>query len=143
MSNAIYATVPMPAGRYWLGDPCYSFSDQDPWIEMLETCNYFIDSCKGRTPHGDVLAFSTAYGDGVYYDNEGNSYGVDAGLIGLVPAGVRYRFKTDSSAETKSWLGEGRWLEFSAPFTAESFEDGTLRFGDVEICTDHIEDEDE
>ena len=32
-----------------------------------------------------ATAYGTAYGDGVYYDNEGNDYAVSAGNIGLVP----------------------------------------------------------
>ena len=75
--------VVVPAGKYVLGDPCYSVPDED-WHMLLESCEYF-EKPIGTVNGVQVLAFRTMYGDGEYKDNMGNKYGVDAGLIGLVP----------------------------------------------------------
>lgn len=76
----------MPAGKYYLGDPCYVIHDE-LWPEF---CNQIDDS---RIRNGDIITFqnhpvfvtSTNYGDGVYQDQLLNFYGVDAGIIALVP----------------------------------------------------------
>lgn len=84
--------VRVPAGKYVLGDPCYCFSSGPAgnlWDELGESCDWFQDSPVGTVTVGgkqyNVLGFGTAYGDGEYSDNYGQSYPVDAGLIGLVP----------------------------------------------------------
>jgi len=79
----------VPAGDYWLGDPCYCFDDS--WVDLLNESDFFEKSALIQRPNGLVLAFSTAYGDGVYNDQFGNLYGVDAGLLGLVTAGLEDR----------------------------------------------------
>jgi len=86
--------VNVPAGKYVLGDPCYCFpdrrdDDRDMWAEVGESCEWFEESPIARLDFADkewsILGFATAYGDGGYPDQFGNVYGVDAGLIGLVP----------------------------------------------------------
>ena len=87
--------VQIPAGDYWLSDPCYTIKDED-WIPWLEACNYREeDNLFGKIPGTDFYAvgFRTSWGDGVYplQQQEGYGYkdiaelGVDAGLIGFVP----------------------------------------------------------
>ena len=91
--------VQIPAGDYWLSDPCYIIKDED-WIPWLEACNYTEeDNLVGKIPGTDFSAvgFRTAWGDGVYplqtvdYKAWGSPWkdifalGVDAGLIGFVP----------------------------------------------------------
>jgi hypothetical protein len=77
--------VTAPAGEYFLGDPGYAVKPRKAWMHLLESCNYF-EKPTGQLPDGtQVIAFSTAYGDGFFADNFGNMYPVDAALIGLVP----------------------------------------------------------
>lgn len=77
-------SVTIPPGEYYLGDPCYFFT-YDDWDKVLATCDTFAKPV-GRAPNGDiVLGFVTAHGDGEYLGSDGFRYGVDAGLIGLVP----------------------------------------------------------
>jgi hypothetical protein len=78
-------SVVVPAGEYYLGDPCYAVRDED-WEELLDTCDNF------RAPIGtlpnrlQVFAFRTANGDGTFACPElGTDLDVDSGLIGLVP----------------------------------------------------------
>ena len=91
----IEVQVQIPAGEYWLGDPCYTIKDED-WIPWLEACNYTEeDNLVGVIPGTDFSAvgFRTAWGDGVYPLQKEEGYhwddvfalGVDAGLIGFVP----------------------------------------------------------
>jgi hypothetical protein len=88
----------------------------------------------------EVLAFPTQYGDGVYRDQRGGVYPVDAGLIGLVP--VEYaQIDEDKFYPTQ-------YIEFDKLTACRRSPDGTLIFGNVTIKTgddanDHdFEDED-
>ena len=77
-------TQKLPAGRYFIGDPCYCF-DNDPihgsWRNILGETDYF-ESYSEKYP--GLIASSTSYGDGTYFDKEMNRYSVDAGLIGAI-----------------------------------------------------------
>ena len=75
-------TVYVPAGKYVIGDPCYTVPDAD-WHKLLESCDYFNRPI-GISGGFEVLAFPTKYGDGVYRDQVGRKYPVDAGLIGCI-----------------------------------------------------------
>jgi hypothetical protein len=76
----------MPAGEYWVGDPCYAVPNAD-WMEWLEAADFENEHWVLKAPVNgkEVLAFGTAYGDGCYPGSDGNLYPVDAGLIGVVP----------------------------------------------------------
>lgn len=83
--------VNMPAGEYFVGDPCYAVPDER-WLEWLEAADYdaepnpriLIAELDGKP----VLGIGTAHGDGNYPGSDGNSYPVDAGLIGVVPVEI-------------------------------------------------------
>ena len=81
-------TVALPAGRYWVGDPCYAI--REDWadfvglIDATEVVNY-----KGQ----DVLVIETG-GDGCWEHN-GQDYGVDAGLLAVVPAALVEEYGND------------------------------------------------
>ena len=123
-------SIIVPAGRYYLGDPCYVIRDND-WIPLLENCNYFIDQPVGYIGGYEIVAFSTKHGDGVYFDKGGRKYGVDAGLIGLVP--VAYGGREHQNRE----------VEFESPTLCWN-DDGVLHFGRITINTNLVsEDEDE
>lgn len=119
-------TVEVPAGTYQLGDPCYTVPD-DAWMPLLESCGYFEDSPIGTLPDGTkVLGFSTQYGDGSYRDNRGNSYGVDAGMIGLVPV------PDDTPLGPRN---DGMVVKFNKPTVCHRNPNGTLQFGNIVIKT--------
>lgn len=74
--------ITLPAGDYFIGDPCYVIPD-DIWSEI-----------HGST-YGEVMTDgirwvinSTHSGDGVYKGSNGYSYSVDAGTLGMVPASL-------------------------------------------------------
>ena len=130
----------MPAGRYYIGDLCYVMSD-DEWDEF---CSITIkrDEClDGEFSLRDGRRFATygtRWGDGEYQDNYGNSYGVDAGLIGCIRVediraekygnierlGAIHEFATDFV--TSGGRGSRNWS-------------GTIQFGRILIETDAVE----
>jgi hypothetical protein len=128
MKIETFQTITMPAGRYWIGDLCYVLRDE--WDEV---CSLFF---KGRTDHGaneggftladgrNFVCFNTAWGDGEYYDDYGNSYGVDAGCIGLIA--VEPGFDCDG----------GNVHTFNHAFECRKEGRGRLIFGNVVIDTD-------
>lgn len=113
--------VVVPAGKYVLGDPCYSISDG--WVDLLHTCDFFNDPIGTLRGH-QVLGFQTCYGDGCYADQDGNEYPVDAGLIGLVPCELAVTHVTDGT----------RIVEF-AHDTICTNDDGDMHFGHIHIDT--------
>lgn len=68
---------------FYVGDICYALND-DIYSGIWGKWGY----CDGKysTPDGFAFAVAgTAYGDGEYIDQKGRLYGVDAGVIGIVP----------------------------------------------------------
>lgn len=120
----------MPAGTYYVGDPCYAIETK--WQEILRQTDFFKNPV-GTINGKKVLAFGTAFGDGEYIDDEGRKYGVDAGLIGLVPVEV---------AEKTHALKYMHKLNFSIPIVCTN-NGGMMRFGDIVIDTIGDNDEDE
>lgn len=142
--------IVVPAGEYWLGDPCYSVPDED-WMPWLEAADFrderFVLWAQVPGTEFWVLGLSTQYGDGCYTDEQGNEYGVDAGLIGLVP--VAYNPTTNYTLDENGRneygaTGIARKVVFDKPTRCfidtrgEDFRDGryhTLTFGDIRIET--------
>ena len=124
--NSHGETYPMKAGNYVIGDPCY-FTPENKWDELLNSCEIF------ERPEGyytneqgekvNVLAFGTDSGDGNFESNIGFDFGVDAGLIGLMP-----------SDECDGLPHGCVFHEFPKDFVC-SYDEGTMYFGDVVIHT--------
>lgn len=116
------AEFELPAGTYYVGDPCYvlksvwkQVGDATNWFEnMTAPAHINLKSDDSALQKFVVWAGSTAYGDGCYFDNNDKKYHVDAGIIGIVswPDGVK----------------------FDAPFTVK-YEDGVFDFGGIIIDT--------
>ena len=121
--------VEVPAGKYILGDPCYAVPDSE-WMELLESCDYFENPIGKITRHDKsyyhIVAFSTRWGDGCYRGTDGNSYPVDAGLIGLVPLAVCKDVIRDDLSQV---------VTFDKPTKCSSDGEGKLRFGHVLILS--------
>lgn len=127
-----------PPGKYVIGDPCYHVPD-DEWDSVLSQSDFFNmrgsggagenGKChatfkKANGELGTVVAFSTQYGDGVYEDQQGRKYGVDAGLIGIIPLA-----DVDELDESLANV-----IEFDSHFRCYD-SDGILTFGNVVIDT--------
>jgi hypothetical protein len=126
--NTTHIEVEVPAGRYWLGDPCYVVQDE-LWQDLLKSCAFF-KAPVGQVNGHEVLAFFTATGDGLYPSSDDHLFSVDAGLIGLTPHGLA----AADFNEVQMALGRGCWVEFEEPTTCSSH-NGVLIFGDIEIDT--------
>lgn len=123
-------SVTMPAGKYYVGDPCYAVPDSR-WEEWLKAAN-FEDEGRFLVANIDghaVLGIGTAYGDGTYEGNDGNSYPVDAGLLGLVPVSIAEPSFPDLPL-----------VEFTSDFEC-SYDDGVVTLGRITIDTDPEEED--
>lgn len=165
--------VKMPAGRYWVGDPCYVLSEEnvanfdwvDNFCEPLWKAEEAVGGGRGRVgviDWGDdfceplsvaekasgggpvgvtvevqgykVFASSTAYGDGCYPSSIGFVFGVDAGLIGLVPVELVPEEVGDRDLCTL--------VEFDEDFVCY-YDNGTIVMGDLYVYTGDSDDEEE
>jgi len=131
----------MPAGKYYVGDLCYVM--HECWDEV---CGLFFE---GRTDHGcnegefnlkdgrRFVSYNTKWGDGSYYDESGNEYGVDAGLIGCI------RLDDIDFTNDQNQINGGNVIEFRTDFNHGGGRssmgrdwDGVIRIGHISINTD-------
>ena len=128
----------MTKGEYIICDLCYVIDDR--WDEICSCLFSKKNSSRagGEFEMEDGIKFalySTAWGDGCYNDNKGNSYGVDAGVIGCIKV-------TDLHKMGESVSSLGTVHTFNEDFET-GYEDGTIFFGDVRIETDPKSDEED
>lgn len=131
-------TFKMPAGTYYVGDLCYVMHDR--WDEFCSTTITLNECRDGKFTYPDGVAtchFGTYYGDGVYEDQHGNSYPVDAGLIGIIKVSD---IKDESFNQTDCDLGN--IIEFDSDFECYD-DDGVLYFGHIRIDTKGGDEEEE
>lgn len=137
----------MPAGKYWVGDLCYVMHEE--WDEV---CSLFF---AGRTDHGcnegeftlkdgrRFVSYNTKWGDGSYQDQYGNSYGVDAGLIGCIRISDIRELSIPSDVEEGTPLSGGIIYDLPHDFECSGGRsdkrrdwDGFIRIGPISIDTD-------
>ena len=127
----------MPAGEYYIGDLCYVMHDEwDEFCKLTISGNRVLDGEFNLADGRRFATFTTKWGDGNYFDEDGKSYDVDAGLIGCI--------KLDDIDLTNkdNFLAGGRVVEFVQPFS--TFKAGSvIRIGNVVIETDPSEEEEE
>jgi len=116
-------------GDYYVGDLCYVLRNE--WDEV---CSLTIKehSCLDGVftlANGTKFAtYGTAYGDGVYIDQKGHKYPVDAGLIGCVAV------KDLDANILKDNIRLGNIIKFDKPFTT-SEDQGVIVIGNLSIDT--------
>lgn len=125
---------------YWIGDLCYVM--HDCWSEV---CNltfpdpYTENRGAMKLEDGrEFVIFGTAHGDGVYEDQFGRAYPVDAGCIGAI--------RKSDIRDTDLWAEGGNLHEFEEGVVAQDsyYDDGTIVIGGtVFIDTDPSYEEDE
>lgn len=137
-----------PAGTYFVGDPCYPFPNEGPHSELWdEVCDILFAGGETRQTQffdfkGHRLAMdSTAFGDGYYSGSDGNHYGVDAGMLGLVPVAL-CEFLDPNYVESLKEMGQ--IVTFDHEFEVE-FDNGLFHFGHliIDTCGADEEEEDE
>ena len=132
----------MQAGEYYVGDLCYVMTD-DEWDEFCSLTikgNQCIDGEFQMKDGRRFATYGTAWGDGVYYDQYGHSYAVDAGLIGCI-------LESDIRAEKyENLLDLGAIVDMNTPFVTsggryDKESDGVIQFGTFMIETDPVYEE--
>ncbi len=129
----------MTKGTYWVGDLCYVLGDV--WDEFCDlTLNDGNRSGEYTLSDGRRFAYSsTSWGDGVYLDQMGNKYPVDAGLIGCVLADSIKPSAPAASRATYRNLGHVHTFldDFEMPFrsveTRRNGWNGDIEFGLIKI----------
>ena len=122
----------MRPGTYLVGDLCYVMHPQ--WHEvcglMFATDGPVLEGEFNLSNGVRFALSSTAYGDGTYYDGEGRSYPVDAGLIGCI--------RKIDVADPEAYFDGMNEIVFDNPFHIE-YNIGTIMFvehmpgGDKEV----------
>ena len=79
----------LPAGRYWVGDPCYAVRGDDYFTFLDKAEDDGVNTFKGN----EFLVVSTG-GDGAW-DYNGQTYGVDAGMLAVLPAALVDEYAND------------------------------------------------
>jgi hypothetical protein len=123
----------LPAGEYYIGDPCYVVENWDDylgafWATTDRGARGGMFDFDGYT----CAAFYTMYGDGAY-DFEGVALGVDSGTIGVIPLVLVTRGAAEDAGTT---------IKFTESFTCHE-ENGRLHFGDHVINTAEEDDDEE
>jgi len=116
----------MRPGTYLVGDLCYVMHPQ--WREV---CNLMFATdgpgvLDGEFNLANGVRFAlhgTAYGDGVYQDQQGREYPVDAGLIGCI--------RVEDVYDPEWWLQGMQMFEFKQPFEIV-YDNGVISFVDVD-----------
>ena len=134
----------MPAGRYWVGDLCYTMhSEWEEVCNLIITGNTCLDGEFNLKDGRRFAIYSTAYGDGEYPTNYGKFLSVDSGSIGCIKV-------EDIDTDNKdNFLDHGMIVEFDEEFESSggrgrySDWDGEIVFGDVKVYTGEEEYTDE
>ena len=115
----------LPAGDYWIGDLSYVMGDT---YFNEEVYNYNGQGIQ-YTKAGHAYVFQhTAAGDGVFYDEDGDAYAVDAGNIGIV--------EVDAIEDDPYFAEGGVFVEMNEAFTFGYQEHGgVITYSDINIVT--------
>ena len=135
----------LPAGAYYIGDPCYILNDKTydnilmPVMREAnrngrDTYEFYSNPHNEYTQRGVVMG--TLHGDGIYYDNIGVSYPVDSGQIACIDiASIGLKADIIYYVNTKAVY----LYNFDKPFDCVRHDNGVLRFNSISINTGDIE----
>jgi len=126
----------MKAGKYYIGDLAYVMHPEwDEFCSLTISGNNVLDGEFNLKDGRRFATFTTKWGDGTYKDEQGRSYGVDAGLIGCIAV-------DDITPSELENLTDGHVVEFVQDFSTFSA-GGIIRIGSICIDTDFAEEEEE
>jgi hypothetical protein len=127
----------MQPGKYYIGDLCYVMHGEwDEFCKLTISGDKVLDGEFNLADGRRFATFTTAWGDGNYFDQNGKSYDVDAGLIGCI------RLDDIDLTNPDNSLVGGNIVEFVQPFSTFSA-GGEIRIGSILINTDPAEVEEE
>lgn len=137
MKSNLPSIIPsLPAGKYWVCDPCYAYPD-DEWQDF---CDILQSKGEGWHAYGrhEFFVWGTAFGDGLYELNGPRTLdhlGVDAGLLSIIPEALVKKW--GSVKEMKRLVGMNlvALIELKEEATVEE-SGGNVKFGGYEVITD-------
>ncbi len=115
----------LPAGKYYIGDPCYVL-DAAAMNAVTDKMTSGEAASSVFEVNGHMMwAHFTQYGDGAFADQNGAEYPVDSAALSAVPIDL-----------VKNPEGEehGTVIEFDMSFTV-NYKNGVFWFGDICIDT--------
>ena len=116
-------------GDYYVGDLCYVLRNEWDEVCSLTIKEHSCLDCVFTLANGTKFAtYGTAYGDGVYIDQKGHKYPVDAGLIGCVAV------KDLDANILKDNIHLGNIIKFDKIFTTNE-DQGVIVIGNLSIDT--------
>lgn len=127
----------MQPGKYYIGDLCYVMHGEwDEFCSLTISGDKVLDGEFNLADGRRFATFTTKWGDGNYFDQNGKSYDVDAGLIGCI------RLDDIDMSNPDNFVSGGNIVEFTQPFSTFKA-DGEIRIGNILIDTDPVEEEEE
>jgi hypothetical protein len=132
-------SVVLPAGTYFIGDPCYVLGE---WDKVIDDTNCFYEQEIHKLHNMNYVGFHTAHGDGEYEGSDGKRYPVDAGLIGAVDIEL-VRQQGVINLDNLQFEEEkfGSIITFNSP-TECGVRSGMIYFGNMTIHTDIVDNSD-
>ena len=123
MNDRKLKSEPFPAGKYYIGDLCYEFTN-----EMWEKFCKKTSSVDGRVMFKgiDVWFTGTYMGDGLWIANNGKQYGCDSGSLGI--------FRVNDCVKSTNVPAYSHLEEFKSDFMV-SYNNGIFNFGHIKINT--------
>lgn len=123
-----YAIATLPAGSYYVGDPCYLIPDKhyEAWIALAEHAGDSHRDVRAADVAGHPVAACEGFGEGSgYVDTDGRDYPDDSGLVGVVPEAFAV---TDEYSAPLVHL-----MRFDTDFDVYTENDSTIRIGHLTI----------
>lgn len=128
----------MPAGKYYVGDLCYVMHKEwDEFCDITIEGNQCLDGEFNLKDGRRFATFGTKWGDGLYKDQFGKEYSVDAGLIGCI------RIEDIDLENEDNYTNGGQVIEFTRDFVVRGGRnelgrdwDGVIEIGHLVIETD-------
>jgi hypothetical protein len=143
MKSNLPSTIPMlPAGRYWVCDPCFACRDDD-WQDFASVIHRKpgIWSCEG---HG-FFVWEAALGDGLY-ELVGPKYGtlgVDTGGISIISDHLIKLWRSKTAMRDLEKRGLVASIEMAEDFYVDE-SNGDATFGEYSVVTSQMcEDEED
>jgi hypothetical protein len=130
---------PMKPGEYYVGDLCYVLG-KDAWKE-LQTLSEAKENTYGnqgnfRLANGRVLVIFNLANDGLYPDEQGHTFSVDSGTIGMtLTAGLETEYGEEDKKE--DWDSEmnrlGAIIDYESSFSCMSINFDHPSVGSVSV----------
>lgn len=123
--------IKLKAGLYYVGDPQYIFKKS--WDIVSTTEGFYYDDEVTKLFGVDCFTAGTFDGDGTYEDNDGRSYGIDSGMLCVVPVELLSidNVYTIEQVNSKDFM---HIIEFKNDFNV-CVDDGVFLIGNITIDT--------